>query len=76
MPLQKGFERLHGWRSEYLVRIRKELRERTGVEHCAECQEETRVFEILAKGMRALGISTVRDIPADMTFQEMMTLRT
>ena len=47
-----------------------------GVEHCAECLDETRHFEIIAKGMRALGISTVRDIPDGMTFEEMMTLRT
>jgi hypothetical protein len=46
------------------------------VEHSAECQEQTRVFQILANGMRALGISTVRDIPDSMTFGEMMTLRT
>ena len=48
---------------EYLINIRKKLHEITGVEHCAERLDETRHFEIIAKGMRALDISTVRDIP-------------
>jgi hypothetical protein len=48
---------------EYLINIRKTLHEITGVEHCAERLDETRHFEIIAKGMRALDISTVRDIP-------------
>ena len=61
---------------EYLVNTRKKMYEVTGVEHSAEYQEQTRGFEIIAKGMRALGISTVRDIPDGMTFEEMMTLRT
>jgi hypothetical protein len=33
------------------------------VSNCAERLDETRHFEIIAKGMRALDISTVRDIP-------------
>jgi len=39
---------------EYLINIRKKLHEITGVEHCAERLDETRHFEIIAKGMRAL----------------------
>ena len=55
---------------EYLINICKKLYEMTGTEHSAECLDETWHFEILAKVMRALGISTVRDIPDDMTFEE------
>jgi hypothetical protein len=58
---------------EELINYRNDLAEETGVEHSAECREETRVFQILADGMRARGISTVRDIPDGMTFDEMMT---
>ena len=47
---------------EYLIDIRKQLAERTGIEHDEGCQAESRVFQRMVDATRARGASVVRDL--------------
>ncbi len=47
---------------EYLINIRKQMHEITGVEHSDRCQTETRVLRALVNAMKAEGAPRVGDL--------------